>query len=71
MFAGALFGLYAEFSTEKDMANYEVRVKPNLDVEADSEDEAKQILVDALADWGLTTLDIECEIIDDYATTHC
>ena len=47
------------------MGNYEVWVKSKLDVEADCKDEAKQILADALADWGLTTLDIECSIVDE------
>lgn len=47
------------------MANYEVWVKSNLAVEADCEDEAKQILADALVGWGLTVLDIACSIIDD------
>ena len=40
------------------MANYDVWVKQNLEVEADCEDEAKQILADALAGWGLTAIDI-------------
>ena len=43
--------------------NYELSLRVALTVEADSEDEAKQYLVDALGGWNLDKNDIAAEVI--------
>ena len=45
--------------------NYELCLIPALNVEADSEDEAKQYLVDALAGWDVNKSDIWVEEVED------
>ena len=44
---------------------YELYLTPCLSVEADSEDEAKQYLVDALAGWDVNKSDIWVEEVED------
>lgn len=46
------------------MITYELTIIPPLNVEAESEEEAKQYLIDALADCGISAGDVFAEPAD-------